>query len=224
MDAGRAICDCHSPWTRFPWGERDSMGMLVSLFTSGLGGAMTRLAMSNGEGSDRVHLSNGRRDLRNWMSTSSGKSFGNSPDKPHGQWAVAFIVLRPLKPESGSEAEISLSKVENVPLLSAPASASVWFLPPTCPSPVFPLLENSIFPPPAVSGALQTPPGTLASHHLRRHTWIKATHVPWAVAVTSSLTLRPRLTSSSPAFPPGSKRSWENARTSWLSTAAAYAD
>lgn len=115
MDAGRAICDCHSPWTRFPWGERDSMGMLVSLFTSGLGGAMTRLAMSNGEGSDRVHLSNGRRDLRNWMSTSSGKSFGNSPDKPHGQWAVAFIVLRPLKPESGSEAEISLSKVENVP-------------------------------------------------------------------------------------------------------------
>lgn len=76
---------------------------------------MTGPAMSNGECSDRVHLSNGRRDLKNWISTSSGRMFGNSPDKPRGQWAIAFIVLWPLKPESGSEAEISLSKVENMP-------------------------------------------------------------------------------------------------------------
>ena len=83
--AGRSVWDCHSPWTRFPWGSS------VSLFPRCVGGTTAGLPVSAGGCSDRACLLNGCRDLKKWISASLGKCLGIL-QTPHGQRAIALIV------------------------------------------------------------------------------------------------------------------------------------
>lgn len=205
MRAGRAVCDCHSPRTRFPWASS------VSLFPPCRGGAVAGecwwVLWLRVFGSEEMDFSLIWENVWGFsthpMASRPLPSLCNSPVHVSGSSeAKEWVRSRKLTPE-GTEHTLASGRSCRRP--SAPPSANLWFLPSPgsrppsfssqkIPPPLFPLCLQPDQP------HLQTLSGAPHFSSPARHTWAKPSRVPWTVAVVSSLTLQPH--SSHPPPPP----------------------